>query len=213
MHLTLSQRQQIEHLLTEGTSQTVIAHVLGVHRSTVSREISRNTCPDSKVYKADYAEQIKRSRRHKANALRKRRSWVASSLCWRYLGRFGARGIYFHSSPHLRRFPPFEMTFNFSPRNNHYLPAYRFRPNLRHYIPTDWLHADVMQYVRNHRNYWHRKWLAPVGVRQAVPEQLVTTAEKQPEADQSNLILSVLMTDSHYGWNGIGLSLSQKMGA
>ncbi|MEH0155544.1 helix-turn-helix domain-containing protein [Limibacter armeniacum] len=201
MQLTLAHRKQIERLLTEGKSQSAIALVLGVHRSTVSREISRNTCPMRKVYTAEYAERIKRGRRHYANALRKGNSWVASSLCWRYLGRFGARGAYLHSRLHMRLFPPYELTFNFSPRNNHYLPTYRYRPNRRRSFCYDWLHADILQYVRNHRNYWRRKWLAPckgmisqptVAVEQPLPTPIAITSAPpvyptlQPVAPQVN---------------------------
>lgn len=42
-HLTLEQRYQIECLLQVGQSQTSISKLLGVHRSTISRELKRNT--------------------------------------------------------------------------------------------------------------------------------------------------------------------------
>lgn len=41
--LTLGQRYQIESLLQAGLTQTAIANQLGVHRSTISRELRRNT--------------------------------------------------------------------------------------------------------------------------------------------------------------------------
>lgn len=42
-HLTSAQRYQIESLLQVGQSQIIIANLLGVHRSTISRELKRNT--------------------------------------------------------------------------------------------------------------------------------------------------------------------------
>lgn len=41
--LSLEQRYQIEILIKEGLSQTRIAELIGVHKSTVSRELKRNT--------------------------------------------------------------------------------------------------------------------------------------------------------------------------
>jgi IS30 family transposase len=41
-HLTQNQRYQIHALLKEKTSQTRIAEILGVHKSTISRELRRN---------------------------------------------------------------------------------------------------------------------------------------------------------------------------
>jgi IS30 family transposase len=40
--LSLHQRYQIEALLKAGQNQTSIATIIGVHRSTISRELSRN---------------------------------------------------------------------------------------------------------------------------------------------------------------------------
>ena len=41
-HLAQNQRYQIDALLKQKTSQTRIADILGVHKSTISRELSRN---------------------------------------------------------------------------------------------------------------------------------------------------------------------------
>lgn len=41
-HLRLEQRHQIQALLEAGKSQTAIAEILGVHKSTISRELARN---------------------------------------------------------------------------------------------------------------------------------------------------------------------------
>ncbi|MEH0155239.1 helix-turn-helix domain-containing protein [Limibacter armeniacum] len=53
--LTLHSRLQIEAMLHSGASQSAIARALGVHRSTVSREISRNSVEGK--YFADVAAQ------------------------------------------------------------------------------------------------------------------------------------------------------------
>ncbi|MEH0156401.1 helix-turn-helix domain-containing protein [Limibacter armeniacum] len=70
--LNFSQRQQIETLLAKGFSQTEIAQQLGVHKATVSREISRNKLADGK-YSASMAEQKKEIRRYVANQNQKGR--------------------------------------------------------------------------------------------------------------------------------------------
>ena len=65
--LTLAQRYQIEVLSKVGHSQTFIAGLLGVHKSTVSRELKRNVPKrgiGAKVYKAEKAQQ-KTEKRHK----------------------------------------------------------------------------------------------------------------------------------------------------
>src|SRR5574343_1797242 len=57
-HLSPEQRYKIEILIKEGYSQTHIAAVLGVHKSTISRELKRNTGkrgPHAKVYSAKIA--------------------------------------------------------------------------------------------------------------------------------------------------------------
>jgi IS30 family transposase len=53
--LTMVQRYQIEALRRERVSQGAIAKVLGVHRSTIGREIKRNQL-DSGEYIAHYAQ-------------------------------------------------------------------------------------------------------------------------------------------------------------
>lgn len=66
-HLSPEQRYQIEILIKEGYSQTHIASVIGVHKSTISRELKRNTGKrglHSKSYQAKVA--INRTReRHR----------------------------------------------------------------------------------------------------------------------------------------------------
>ena len=57
--LTLSQRYKIEAYLESGKSQSEISILLGVHKSTISRELSRNVPKrgfGAKVYQADKAQ-------------------------------------------------------------------------------------------------------------------------------------------------------------
>lgn len=68
-HLSLGQRYQIEALLKAGLRQNKIAHQLGVHPSTISRELRRNIAksgPTCKTYVADNAQRRTTNRhRHK----------------------------------------------------------------------------------------------------------------------------------------------------
>ncbi|HEB56323.1 MAG TPA: IS30 family transposase, partial [Gammaproteobacteria bacterium] len=41
--LTLEQRYQIQALMKAGKNQTEIAEIIGIHKSTISREVRRNT--------------------------------------------------------------------------------------------------------------------------------------------------------------------------
>ena len=52
--ITMIQRYQIEALIKEGLSKSCIAKNLGVHRSTIYREINRNSIDG--YYKAEYAQ-------------------------------------------------------------------------------------------------------------------------------------------------------------
>ena len=61
-HLTLEQRYKIEVLLSENLSQGNISKKLGVHKSSISREIKRNSDERNKVYKAPLAEKKTRIR-------------------------------------------------------------------------------------------------------------------------------------------------------
>lgn len=65
--LTLSQRYQIESLLQAGLSQTAIASIIDVHKSTISRELNRNIAKrgrTARIYKAENA-QSKTAHRHR----------------------------------------------------------------------------------------------------------------------------------------------------
>ena len=52
--LTERQRYLIEHFIKASFSQTEISNNLGVHKSTISRELCRNSC--SKRYRAQRAQ-------------------------------------------------------------------------------------------------------------------------------------------------------------
>ena len=66
-HLTQPQRYYICLQIASGVSQTNIAKVLGVHKSTISREIERNGRSEND-YDSDYAEKKSRLRRSKASS-------------------------------------------------------------------------------------------------------------------------------------------------
>ena len=55
-HLVLSQRYEIYHLQKQGASFTSIAKSIGVHKSTVSRELKRNSDSRNNVYKVTLAQ-------------------------------------------------------------------------------------------------------------------------------------------------------------
>ena len=67
-HLSRGQRYQIEALLATGISQTAIAGILGVNRSTVSRELRRNSVRSAKPpdrYKAANAQSFAEKRAYR----------------------------------------------------------------------------------------------------------------------------------------------------
>lgn len=58
-HLSHEQRYLIAQLIRKGESQAQIARLIGRHKSTISRELKRNTPeagPNAKIYTVDYAE-------------------------------------------------------------------------------------------------------------------------------------------------------------
>jgi len=72
--LTQEQRYQISALLKTAQSQTKVAEVIGVHRSTVCREIKRNR--GKRGYRPQQAQRKAESRQQKAKARIQRNVWV-----------------------------------------------------------------------------------------------------------------------------------------
>lgn len=68
--LTLEQRYQIWSLHDSGRSRSFIGHRIGVHRSTVGRELKRNRCQGS--YQPELAEQLSQTRKRTAHKASKR---------------------------------------------------------------------------------------------------------------------------------------------
>ena len=62
-HLTYDQRCQISTLKERGDSQTEIARILGVNRSTIGRELKRNKSNDGYLHKEAHAKAQKRRNR------------------------------------------------------------------------------------------------------------------------------------------------------
>ena len=69
-HLTRDQRCQIDILKKRGDSQTLIAATLGVHSSTISRELKRNSAKrlQSQIFEYKYDEAHKKSQRKRRKA-------------------------------------------------------------------------------------------------------------------------------------------------
>ena len=65
--LTHTNRIELAILLREGLSLRQIAGAIGVHHSTLSRELARNRTPNTTGYHAGLAQRWTTMRRHKAN--------------------------------------------------------------------------------------------------------------------------------------------------
>ena len=72
-HLTQIQRYQISALIKTGISKTEIANILGVNKSTIYRELSRNT--GTRGYRPKQAHRL--SLQRKANNSQK-----ITDFCW-----------------------------------------------------------------------------------------------------------------------------------
>jgi IS30 family transposase len=70
-HITESQRYTIEVLLNKGLSKTEIAKTIGKHKSSISREIKRNSDARNGAYRSSLANS-KAKNRHKVKPKRKR---------------------------------------------------------------------------------------------------------------------------------------------
>ncbi|WP_415407812.1 transposase [Sulfurovum sp. CS9] len=62
--LTLKERYHISTLLKRGSSQKKIVESIGVHPSTICREIKRNSDEISKEYSYDFAHSTSEDRQH-----------------------------------------------------------------------------------------------------------------------------------------------------
>ncbi|MGB1238739.1 MAG: transposase, partial [Pseudomonadales bacterium] len=83
--LTEGKRYQISLLLAQGKSLTAVATALKIHRSTVYREIKRNSSDG--LYKPEQAQVQARERRTKARKYRildKTVTFVELALSWRW---------------------------------------------------------------------------------------------------------------------------------
>jgi IS30 family transposase len=63
--LTYEQRYLIYHLLKMGISQSRIAEIIGVHKSTISRELKRNRGQRGYRYKQAHRKAMKRQNKAK----------------------------------------------------------------------------------------------------------------------------------------------------
>lgn len=79
-HLSFEQRYTIYRLLRKGETQTSIAQTIGVHKSTVSREIARNKTEKKGVYHHKTADKYTKERK----AWRKRRIKFTSAMKQRF---------------------------------------------------------------------------------------------------------------------------------
>ena len=61
-HLVISQRYEIYYLQKQGFNSTDIAKNLGVHKSTISRELNRNSDGRNGIYKAELAQKKSKER-------------------------------------------------------------------------------------------------------------------------------------------------------
>ena len=79
--LTYGQRYLIYHLLRMGYRQTKIAEVVGVHRSTISRELKRNK--GKRGYRYKQAQRMAEKRKDKAKTRITNEEWMIIESCLR----------------------------------------------------------------------------------------------------------------------------------
>jgi transposase, IS30 family len=67
LHFSISERSQLYKLrVTDNLSMSVIASIMKRSKSTISRELKRNTDRNHRVYLPDTAEEMKKNRRAKS---------------------------------------------------------------------------------------------------------------------------------------------------
>jgi IS30 family transposase len=84
-HLSQEQRYQIEALKKAGQCQTAISKIVGVHKSTISRELKRNSVHGAKPpdkYKAEQAQHFADKRTYKMYAFKSRNSEIERRIKW-----------------------------------------------------------------------------------------------------------------------------------
>lgn len=84
-HLSPEQRYQIEALKTAGHSQSAIAEILGVHKSTICRELKRNSTQMAKPpdrYKAATAQQFASKRAYKPYSPKSNNPAIIRRIIW-----------------------------------------------------------------------------------------------------------------------------------
>ncbi|OHX64325.1 helix-turn-helix domain-containing protein [Flammeovirga pacifica] len=101
-HFTLAQREQLAYLLQHGGSKQRIAEVLGVHLSTLYREIKRNSIDGQ--YNATKAHNLALARKKVVGSLNKTSAFISPKRKNKYELYADRRYIYWHSdSPSVRK--------------------------------------------------------------------------------------------------------------
>ena len=82
-HLGITQRYEIYHLQKQGANDTTIAKSIGVHKSTISRELKRNSDSRNGIYKVILAQK-KADERHlnKHKSIRFTKEIKDFVICW-----------------------------------------------------------------------------------------------------------------------------------
>ncbi len=84
-HLTLEQRYQIQALYQQNVSMTRIAEAIGFHKSTVSRELKRNSVQSSRPpdrYKASVAQNFSSRRAYKPLSYKTKNISITRRIIW-----------------------------------------------------------------------------------------------------------------------------------
>ncbi|MEH0157184.1 helix-turn-helix domain-containing protein [Limibacter armeniacum] len=166
-HLTFPYRQQIAHALSAGCSFTEIGKRLGVHRSTVSREVERNSingryCPRRAQQLAQQRRSI--ACRHDRTIGNNNSFWLRRHLPQKNWCR-GKRGLLRNQKDNRYRVRDFladhrlnrqgKATFSFPGR--HYNIQYRFcftRQSSFCRLPR--IRSLIKRWYRIHQTYWKR---------------------------------------------------------
>lgn len=160
--LTRNNRIIIETLYKEGYGQTSIAQRIGVHKSTISREIRRNK--GQKGYRYEQAQQKADRRMIKSasiGVLRERRSRGFWTVSWDSISKSFLR---WRTSPR-RSAPPLRGRLH-SPSQKKELPQISLKQN--DYWERNWILIEL---------YWPKKKVPSVLIVQRVLHRLMITAD------------------------------------